>query len=365
MTAPAPLLEIDNLQVEFRTERSAARVVRGVSFSVDRNETVGLVGESGSGKSVTALSVMRLLPGARGRVRGGAIRLDGQDLLGLPEREMRRIRGRRVAMVFQDPFSSLDPTMTVGAQVAEPIRLHQRAGRRDAARRAIELLRRVRIPDPELRARQYPHELSGGQRQRAMLATSFACQPDLLIADEPTTALDVTVQAQVLALMKEMQQGNGAGVLLITHDLAIVAETCDRIVVMYGGTVVESGPAEAVLRSPLHPYTEGLLSALPGIEGGGRRLRGMPGQPPDPRLPMAGCPFFDRCARRLPDLCASVAPAVTSPEPGRTVSCHLWNGDSGMRGRGADVPEHGASSPLAPHAQPASASASGERPDEG
>ena len=321
----ASLLEVDNLQTEFRTGAGAVRAVRGVSFRVERGETVGIVGESGSGKSVTALSIMGLIPSPPGRITGGSVRLDGDELIGKPAREMQRLRGAKLAMVFQDPFSCLNPTMTLGAQVAEPIRLHQGASRLEARAQALRLFEAVRIPNPETRLRQYPHQISGGQRQRVMIAMAFACNPELLIADEPTTALDVTVQAQVLTLMQDMQRKSNAGVLLITHDLGVVAEVCDRVLVMYAGMVVESGTVEQIFRAPKHPYTQGLLASLPQI-GADRanRLVSIAGQPPDLQHLPPGCPFYPRCPQRMPDICPTREPERTEPVPGQIVRCHLY-----------------------------------------
>jgi oligopeptide/dipeptide ABC transporter ATP-binding protein len=321
------LLEVDNLQTEFRTGTTVVRAVRGVSFRVERGETVGIVGESGSGKSVTALSLMGLIPSPPGRIVGGSVRLDGEELIGKPAREMQKIRGARMAMVFQDPFSCLNPTMTLGAQIAEPILEHKGVSRAEARSEALRLLEAVRIPNPETRLRQYPHQISGGQRQRVMIAMAFACNPELLIADEPTTALDVTVQAQVLKLMVEMQQRSNAGVLMITHDLGVVAEVCDRVLVMYAGMVVESGTAEQIFRAPQHPYTQGLLASLPQIGAdSAQRLVSIPGQPPDLQHLPPGCPFYDRCPKRMPDICPTREPAPTEPEPGQTVRCFLYGG---------------------------------------
>jgi len=323
----APLLEVEDLRTEFRTLVGTVPAVRGVSFRVERGETVGIVGESGSGKSVTALSLMRLVPNPPGRIVGGSVRLEGKELLALPEREMQQVRGERMAMVFQDPFSSLDPTMTLGAQVAEPIRLHTGVSRSEAKRQALRLLQAVRIPSPEIRYRQYPHQVSGGQRQRVMIAIAFACNPELLIADEPTTALDVTVQAQILALMADMQKKTNAGILLITHDLGVVAEVCDRVLVMYAGTIVESGTVDQIFTAPKHPYTQGLLASLPQISTDrSRRLVSIPGQPPDLAHLPPGCPFFDRCPQRMPDICPTREPQPTTPEPGQRVRCYLYGG---------------------------------------
>ena len=321
------LLEVENLRTEFRTASATTPAVRGVTFRVERGETVGIVGESGSGKSVTSLSLMRLVPGPSGRIVAGAVRLDGEDLLSLPQREMQRIRGGRIAMVFQDPFSSLNPTMTLGEQVAESIRLHKGVGRREAAAQALEVLRAVRIPSPEIRYGQYPHQVSGGQRQRVMIAIAFACDPDLLIADEPTTALDVTVQAQVLGLMADMIRQRNMGVILITHDLGIVAEFCDRVLIMYAGTIVETGSVRQIFSSPKHPYTRALLESLPDIDAARTtRLPSIPGQPPDLARLSDGCPFFERCSQRIPETCTTREPSPTAIEPGRLVRCHLYGG---------------------------------------
>jgi oligopeptide transport system ATP-binding protein len=321
----ASLLEVENLQTEFRAGAGAVRAVRGVSFRVERGETVGIVGESGSGKSVTALSIMGLIPSPPGRVVGGSVRFAGEELIGKPAREMQKLRGARMAMVFQDPFSCLNPTMTLGAQVAEPIRLHTNASRTEARAQALRLFEAVRIPNPETRLRQYPHQISGGQRQRVMIAMAFACNPELLIADEPTTALDVTVQAQVLTLMTDMQRKSNAGVLLITHDLGVVAEVCDRVLVMYAGMVVESGTVAQIFRAPRHPYTQGLLASLPQIGADrAQRLVSISGQPPDLQHLPPGCPFYDRCPRRMPDICPTREPQQTEPEPGQMVRCYLY-----------------------------------------
>jgi oligopeptide transport system ATP-binding protein len=254
---------VTDLHVEFRTPGGILPAVRSVTFQVERGETVGLVGESGSGKSVTAFSLMGLVPTPPGRIAGGSVRLDGEELLGASPQQMQRVRGARMAMIFQDPFSSLNPTMTLGEQVAESIRLHTGARRAEARAQVLRLFQAVRIPSPETRYHQYPHQISGGQRQRVMIAIAFACHPELLIADEPTTALDVTVQAQVLTLMQEMQQQTNVGVLLITHDLGVVAEVCDRVLVMYAGEIVESGTVEQIFHAPQHPYTQRLLASLP------------------------------------------------------------------------------------------------------
>ncbi len=320
---PAPLLDVQNLQTEFHTSAGIIRAVRGISFSVDRGETVGLVGESGSGKSVTSLSLMRLIPSPPGKISGGKIILDGHDVLTLPEREMRRLRGKTVSMIFQDPFSSLNPTMTLGEQVMEAIRAHENVSRSEAKNQTIELFKAVRIPSPEIRLRQYPHQISGGQRQRIMIAMAFSTNPDMLIADEPTTALDVTVQAQIMSLMQDFQKRNNAAVLLITHDLGVVAEICDRVLVMYAGQIVEQATVEQVFSSPKHPYTIGLLDSLPQMTAERARLVSIPGQPPDLGKLTSGCPFADRCTQVM-DVCRTKEPGATEVAPGQFVRCYLY-----------------------------------------
>ena len=323
-----PLLQVENLQTHFFTNAGVVKAVRGVSFQIERGETVGIVGESGSGKSVTSLSLMRLVPDPPGKIVEGSIRLEGRELLSLSEREMRAIRGDRMSMVFQDPFSSLNPTMTLGEQVAEAIRAHTGAGKREARDRTIDLFRAVRIPSPEIRYRQYPHQVSGGQRQRVMIAIAFSTNPDILIADEPTTALDVTVQAQIIALMADFQKRSNAAVLLITHDLGVVAEMCDRVLVMYAGRIVEEASVEQIFRAPKHPYTVGLLESLPQLNAEqGVRLKSIAGAPPDLANLPPGCPFADRCPRVM-DICRSEDPAARQTAPAQWVRCHLYPEDN-------------------------------------
>jgi len=307
--ASEPLLRVEELSVEFTVEGRRARAVDHLSYEVGPGEVVGMVGESGCGKSVSALAVMRLLPEA-GRIVGGRVWFGGRDLLTLPEREMRPLRGAQLAMIFQDPLTALNPVLTVGFQVAEAIALHQRVPRKVAWERAVDLLRRVGLPDPERRARFYPHQLSGGQRQRVMIAMAFSCDPRLVIADEPTTELDVTVQQQVLDLMLRLRAEHGTAILLITHDLGVVAQTCDRVIVIYAGRAVEVGTVHEAFRTPRHPYTAALLRSLPRLEGERQtRLPTIPGQPPDLFALPAGCPFHprcplgeERCTRELPPL---------------------------------------------------------------
>ncbi len=316
---PEPLLSVRSLRVEFSADGTPLPAVDDVSFDLAPGEVLAVVGESGCGKSVTALSVMRLLPERGARVSGQVL-FHGRDLLTLPEREMRALRGGQIAMVFQDPLSSLNPVMTVGYQVAEAIALHQRVPLKVAWDRAVEMLRRVGLPDPEVRARAYPHQVSGGQRQRVMIAMAFACNPEVVIADEPTTALDVTVQRQVLDLMLELRRERGTAILLITHDLGVVAETADRVQVMYAGRVVETGSVTQIFDDPRHPYTQALLASVPRLEGEVTgRLPAIPGQPPDLRDRPEGCPFRPRCPHAH-DRCVEM-PGWTQFEEGHRARC--------------------------------------------
>ena len=315
------LLEVEDLRTVFETAGGTARAVDGVSFTVGRGETVGLVGESGCGKSVTALSIMRLVPSPPGRITHGAVRLDGRDLLALSEREMRRVRGNEISMVFQEPLSSLNPVFTCGEQIREAIALHQKTGRRESRRRAVEMLRLVRIPDPEKRYGSYPHQMSGGMRQRVMIAMALSCRPRLLIADEPSTALDVSVQAQIIELLLELREKFSMAMLLITHDLAVVAQMAARVVVMYAGVVAEQAPAAALFESPRHPYTAGLIASVPRV---GQRLERLPtirGTVPDAFNLPPGCRFADRCAQRH-ERC-EVAPPLFELGDGHRARCWL------------------------------------------
>jgi peptide/nickel transport system ATP-binding protein len=320
------LLRVDDLRTQFFTLDGVTRAVDGVSLSVQAGETVGIVGESGCGKSVTALSIMRLLPAKLGRVVSGTIRFDGQDLLALSEGEMRDIRGNRIAMIFQEPMTSLNPVLMIGDQIAEAVMIHQKKGRSDALAHAIEMLRLVRIPDAERRVRDYPHQFSGGMRQRVMIAMALCCNPRLLIADEPTTALDVTIQAQILKLMLELKGRFGAAVMLITHDLGVVAETCQRVIVMYAGRKVEEAPVLELFDRPMHPYTRGLMASIPRrrTQKSGRRLQEIPGIVPSLRDPIPGCPFEPRCGFAT-DRCRSEAPPLAERAPGHWAAC--WHVD--------------------------------------
>jgi len=297
--AEATVLEVKGLRTVFFTNSGLFRAVDDVSFTVRRGETLAIVGESGCGKSVTALSIMRLVPDPPGRIVGGSIMLEGTDLLALDENRMRAIRGNRMSMIFQEPMTSLNPVMRIGDQIAEAVRLHRPTSRKEAWDQAVKMLRLVRIPEPERRALEYPHQLSGGMRQRAMIAMALACRPALLIADEPTTALDVTIQAQILALVLELQQELGMGLILITHDLGVVAQTAQRVIVMYAGKKVEEADVETLFANPRHPYTRGLMASIPAVPSPGAktdaRLVEIPGMVPSlTRLPK-GCAFAPRC----------------------------------------------------------------------
>ena len=311
------VLEVEDLRTHFVTSEGTTRAVDGVSFTVAEGETLGIVGESGCGKSVTALSIMRLLPPGLGRHVGGAVRCGGADLLTLSEGEMRRIRGDRIAMVFQEPMTSLNPVLTVGEQIAEAVIIHQGKSRAAAWRHAVEMLEKVRIPDARRRAGDYPHQFSGGMRQRVMIAMALSCHPQLLIADEPTTALDVTIQAQILKLMRELKSETGAAVLMITHDLGVVAETCERVVVMYAGRLVEHAAVTELFDQPMHPYTRGLMACIPRRRPGAPplpRLAEIPGMVPDLREPIPGCPFAPRCGFATPRCTAEAPPLVARGE---------------------------------------------------
>jgi len=324
----APLLEIRDLQTHFFTDDGVVRAVDGVSLAIDPGQTLAVVGESGSGKSVTALSVLRLVATPPGRIVGGSVRFRGRDLLSLSEPEMRGVRGREISMIFQEPMTSLNPVYTCGAQIMEVLELHLKLPRARARQQAIELLKRVGIPSPEQRVDEYPHQMSGGMRQRVMIAMALACRPALLIADEPTTALDVTIQAQILELLKALQRELEMSVLLITHDLGVVAETADQVVVMYAGQVVESGGVRELFRATRHPYTAGLLASLPRLGDAAappaaapRRLRVIPGQVPDPARFPRGCRFHPRCPIAV-ERCRSEMPALRDVGGGHLARCH-------------------------------------------
>ncbi|MFL5141728.1 MAG: ABC transporter ATP-binding protein [Microvirga sp.] len=318
------LLDVENLQTHFRTPDGVNRAVDGVSFQVKEGETLAIVGESGCGKSVTANSILRLIPEPPGKI-AGAIRFQGRDLLALPERAMRDIRGNDISMIFQEPMTSLNPVLTIGRQLRETLRLHEGLERRAAEDRAVEMLNLVGIPEARRRLREYPHQLSGGMRQRVMIAMALACNPKLLIADEPTTALDVTIQAQILDLMRDLKRRIGAAIVLITPDLGVVAEVAERVMVMYAGRKVEEAPVAALFRSPRHPYTQGLLGAVPklgsSLSGEATRLAEIPGLVPSPKSRIRGCVFAGRCPYAT-GLCREIAPALAVKAPSHVAACH-------------------------------------------
>src|SRR5712672_3317053 len=319
------LLEVGSLQTHFRTPEGINRAVDGVSFHVGEGETLAIVGESGCGKSVTAMSLMRLIPEPPGKI-AGAIRFAGRDLLQLSDREMRAIRGNDISMIFQEPMTSLNPVLTVGRQIGETLRLHEGLDGKVAETRAVEMLTLVGIPEPRWRVRDYPHQLSGGMRQRVMIAIALACNPKLLIADEPTTALDVTIQAQILDLMADLKKRVGAAIIVITHDLGVVAEVAERVIVMYAGRKVEEAKVADLFRAPRHPYTQGLLAAVPrlgsSLAGANAKLAEIPGVVPSLKDRIAGCVFATRCALAR-DVCRQVAPALEEKATGHVVACHF------------------------------------------
>jgi peptide/nickel transport system ATP-binding protein len=319
------LLEVENLQTHFATPDGVVRAVEGLSFHVDAGETVGIVGESGCGKSVTSMSILRLVQTPPGKI-AGAIRFEGRDLLKASDQEMRDLRGNAISMIFQEPMTSLNPVLTVGRQIGETVRLHQGVNAKDAEAKAVEMLTLVGIPAPARRVREYPHQLSGGMRQRVMIAMALTCNPRLLIADEPTTALDVTIQAQILDLMRDLKTRLGSAIMLITHDLGVVAEMAQRVVVMYAGRKVEEAPVNEIFARPMHPYTRGLLGAMPKLgssldhnERG--RLAEITGLVPSLRKPIIGCAFAGRCYMAT-DICRTVAPAIEAKAPQHSVACH-------------------------------------------
>ncbi|HEY2990295.1 MAG TPA: ABC transporter ATP-binding protein [Candidatus Binatia bacterium] len=319
----ATLIQVKDLHTSFFTPEGEVRSVDGVNFQVAEGQTLGLVGESGCGKSVTALSIMRLVPSPPGKIVGGEILYRGRDLLRLDGESMRKIRGNEISMIFQEPMTSLNPVFTIGDQIGEAIRLHQGLGKRETRAKTIEMLRLVKIADPESRVDDYPHQLSGGMRQRVMIAMALSCNPSLLIADEPTTALDVTIQAQILELIEELQGKLGMALLLITHDLGVVAERADDVAIMYAGKIVERAAAQEIFIRPLHPYTVGLLNSLPGARVAKRkRLAAIPGTVPSPLDLPSGCRFRDRCPRAAPQ-CAEAEPELVEKEKNHWVACYF------------------------------------------
>jgi oligopeptide transport system ATP-binding protein len=328
-STPAPgsspgvhLLDVDGLSVEFGTDAGVVRAVRDVSWSLDRGETLAILGESGSGKSVSAQAVMGILEMPPARITSGAIRFRGEDLLTVPKDKQREVRGAQISMVFQDALSALNPVFTVGAQIAEMYRVHRGTSKKEAMDKAAELMDRVRIPSAKDRVKDYPHQFSGGMRQRVMIAMALALDPAVIIADEPTTALDVTVQAQIMDLLLDLQRENGMGIVLITHDLGVVAETADRVAVMYAGSIVETGPISQVFRDPAHPYTVGLMTSVPRLDQVGGRLSPIMGAPPSLSAIPSGCSFHPRCPR-AEQVCSVEAPALREVAGGRRSACHF------------------------------------------
>ena len=323
--AVGPILDIADLRTWFFSRDGVVRAVDGVSLYVNPGETLAIVGESGCGKTVTALSILRLIPSPPGRIVSGAIRFAGRDLVGLTEAEMRQVRGNEISMIFQEPMTSLNPVLTIGRQIAETLILHQGSSRKAALGKAVDMLRLVHIPEPERRVGEYPHQLSGGMRQRVMIAMALACNPKLMIADEPTTALDVTIQAQILDLMRELKRRIGAAIVLITHDLGVVAEMAQRVVVMYAGRKVEEAVVGELFRHPLHPYTKGLLNSVPRLgnpsDGDARRLAEIPGTVPSLIDLIPGCPFASRCAFAT-EICHRAMPDFDEKRPGHFTACH-------------------------------------------
>ena len=320
----ASLLSVENLQVQFQTKKGINTAVDGVSFSVEKGRILGIVGESGCGKSVTSMSILQLLS-SNARILGGSIKLDGKELIGLPEKEMCKIRGNDIAMIFQDPMTALNPTLTIGNQLMEPIMLHQNCGKKEAWVRAVDVLKRVGIAAPEKRMKEYPHQLSGGMRQRVMIAMAVSCEPRLLIADEPTTALDVTIQAQILELMCELREKMGTAIMLITHDMGVVAETADDVLVLYAGKAVEYGSIEDIFEKPKHPYTQGLLNSIPRLDEDVEMLNTIEGTVPAPGAMPAGCRFAPRCPYGK-ERCMKEKPGVYHVE-NSLVSCFRYEGE--------------------------------------
>lgn len=316
------LLEIKNLETCFKTDEGVVSILDAVSFDIHYGETIGVVGESGSGKSVTALSVMRLLPTLTGIIKNGEVLLEGRNLLKLSEKEMQTVRGKEIAMIFQEPMTSLDPVYTIGKQISESLIKHEKLSKQEARKEAIKLLELVGIPSPEKRVDDYPHQLSGGMRQRVMIAIALSCNPKLLIADEPTTALDVTIQAQILDILKNLKKSRNMSIWLVTHDLSVVAEMCDRVVVMYAGRVCEVASAKELFHSPLHPYTQGLLASLPRMDKNVEKLHVIKGVVPNLKHPPEGCRFSPRC-EYASEKC-KIAPNMAEIKPGHFVACHLW-----------------------------------------
>lgn len=318
------VLEVKNLKTHFFTKEGVSKAVDGVSFYLNKGETIGVVGESGCGKSMTSLSILNLIPSPPGEIVDGEILLHGKNIVGLSQEELRKIRGKKISMIFQEPMTSLNPVLTVGEQIAETIRLHEKLPRKQAWDKAVEMLRIVGIPSPEKRAKQEPYQLSGGMRQRVMIAMALACSPDVLIADEPTTALDVTIQAQILEILKDLQQKMGMSIIFITHDLGVVSEMCDKVAVMYAGQVIEEGVTEQLFEEPLHPYTRGLIDSLPKLYEEQDELQTIEGSVPSPYHYPEGCRYADRCPFAR-ELCRAAQPELIEMAEGRKVRCYQYS----------------------------------------
>ena len=325
------ILEVKDLCVEFQTVEGRVQAVDHLSYTLHKGEKLGIVGESGSGKSVSSLAMMQLIPNPPGRVTGGEILYKGRDLVKLSEKEMQKLRGNEISMIFQEPMTSLNPIIQCGKQIAESLRLHRGMNKKEAAEEAVRMMKAVGIANPEVRAHEYPHQMSGGMRQRVMIAMALACQPQILIADEPTTALDVTIQAQILDLIRELNREMNAAVLFITHDLGVVSELCDTVIVMYTGHIVEQAPVRELFRDPKHPYTVGLLNAIPAITKERKPLKTIEGVVPNPTERIEGCSFWPRCPHAS-ERCRKEAPPVTRPGEDRLVRCWLYAGEDGMTG---------------------------------
>jgi peptide/nickel transport system ATP-binding protein len=320
------VLEVKNLKTHFTSKKGVTKAVDGIDFVLHEGETLGIVGESGCGKSMTSLSILRLVPSPPGKIVDGTVELKGKDILKMSDAELRRVRGNQISMIFQEPMTSLNPVIPVGEQIAEAIRVHQKLGKKDAWKKAVEMLELVGIPSPQQRAKQEPFQLSGGMRQRVMIAMALACNPEVLIADEPTTALDVTIQAQILELMKDLQKRLNMGIIFITHDLGVVAELCDKVAVMYAGQVVEYSSTEALFSHPKHPYTNGLLSSLPKLYEDQDELQTMPGSVPSPYDMPKGCHFSPRCPLATAQ-CHEEEPQLHSLKDGSQIRCFLYNAE--------------------------------------
>lgn len=342
MAENTTLLEVKDLHTYFYLEQGISKALHGVSFDIKKGETLGVVGESGCGKSMTALSIMQLVPNPPGRIVSGEINFQGVNLLTKSKKEMRAMRGSKIAMIFQEPMTSLNPVMTIGKQIEETIRIHEDVSKTEAKKRAIDMLKLVKIPEPEQRYREYPHQLSGGMRQRVMIAIALACRPDLLICDEPTTALDVTVQAQILKLIAALQKENGMSVMLITHDLGVISQVADRIVIMYAGKIVEYGTKKSIFEHPLHPYTEALLKAVPKLnDEDGKELYMIKGMVPDLSKEQKGCLFAERCPHAR-EVCFRQEPELRELSAGR-VCCHRYSWEDSEVQEADDDKEHSAS----------------------